>query len=97
MKPSLTRRFLQVVRDEAHRFANRYNADLRSKKIRESVLEDFRGLGEKKDLPCFPIWIDCKIKKARVEDFEKVEGIGKKTAIELVRFLDNLSTVRDEK
>ena len=38
-------RFLQVVRDEAHRFANRYNADLRSKKIRESVLEDFRGLG----------------------------------------------------
>ena len=41
-------RFLQVVRDEAHRFANRYNADLRSKKIRESVLEDFRGLGEKK-------------------------------------------------
>ncbi|HEX2101647.1 MAG TPA: excinuclease ABC subunit UvrC, partial [Candidatus Synoicihabitans sp.] len=36
---------LQRLRDEAHRFANTYNADLRSKKIRESVLDDFPGLG----------------------------------------------------
>src|SRR5690606_22707883 len=36
---------LQRLRDEAHRFANTYNADLRSKRIRESVLDDFPGLG----------------------------------------------------
>ncbi len=36
---------LQRLRDEAHRFANTYNADLRSRKIRESVLDDFPGLG----------------------------------------------------
>ncbi len=36
---------LQRLRDEAHRFANTYNATLRSKKIRESVLDDFAGLG----------------------------------------------------
>ncbi len=43
-------RLLQRVRDEAHRFANRYNADLRSKKIRESVLDTIPGLGPKKRL-----------------------------------------------
>ena len=36
---------LQRLRDEAHRFANTYNAELRSKKIRESVLDDLPGLG----------------------------------------------------
>ena len=36
---------LQRLRDEAHRFANTYNADLRSRKIRESVLDDLPGLG----------------------------------------------------
>jgi len=92
------RRFLQVVRDEAHRFANRYNADLRSKKIRESVLNDFRGLGEKKRSALLSHFGSiAKLKKAQVADFEKVEGIGKKTATQLVSFLDNLSTTRDEK
>jgi excinuclease ABC subunit C len=38
-------RLLQRLRDEAHRFANTYNADLRSKKIRESLLDDFPGIG----------------------------------------------------
>ncbi|MBR1995105.1 MAG: zinc ABC transporter substrate-binding protein, partial [Alistipes sp.] len=33
-------RLVQRLRDEAHRFANSYNADLRSKKIRESVLDE---------------------------------------------------------
>ena len=35
---------LKRLRDEAHRFANTYNADLRSRKIKESVLDDFPGL-----------------------------------------------------
>ena len=39
-------RLLQRIRDEAHRFANRFNADLRSKKIKESILDDFIGLGK---------------------------------------------------
>ena len=37
--------YLQRLRDEAHRFANTYNAELRSRKIRESILEDIPGLG----------------------------------------------------
>jgi len=39
---------LQRLRDEAHRFANTYNADLRSRKIRESLLDDILGLGTKR-------------------------------------------------
>jgi len=39
---------LQRLRDEAHRFANTYNADLRSRKIRESLLDDISGLGAKR-------------------------------------------------
>jgi len=39
---------LQRLRDEAHRFANTYNADLRSRKIRESLLDDIPGLGAKR-------------------------------------------------
>ena len=44
-KSSPALRLLMYVRDEAHRFANTYNANLRSKKIRESILDDFAGLG----------------------------------------------------
>ena len=36
-------RLLQRLRDEAHRFANTYNADLQSKKIRESILDEVPG------------------------------------------------------
>jgi len=39
---------LQRLRDEAHRFANTYNADLRSRRIRESLLDDIPGLGAKR-------------------------------------------------
>ena len=36
---------LQRVRDESHRFANTYNAKLRLKKISESLLDEFPGIG----------------------------------------------------
>ena len=39
---------LQRLRDEAHRFANTYNADLQSRKIKESILDDFPGLGPRR-------------------------------------------------
>ena len=36
---------IQAIRDEAHRFALTYHLKLRSKKIRESVLDDIPGVG----------------------------------------------------
>ena len=39
---------LQVVRDEAHRFANNFHRERRSKRMRASELDGIRGLGPKR-------------------------------------------------
>ncbi len=41
-------KLLQRVRDESHRFANTYNAQLRLKKISESILDEFPGIGQQR-------------------------------------------------
>ncbi len=41
-------RVLQQIRDEAHRFALTYHRKLRAQRIRESVLDDIEGVGEKR-------------------------------------------------
>ncbi len=38
-------RLLQAIRDEAHRFANGYNRELRNKRIYDSILNDIPGIG----------------------------------------------------
>ena len=38
-------KLLQRIRDESHRVANSYNAQLRLKRISESVLDEFPGIG----------------------------------------------------
>jgi excinuclease ABC subunit C len=79
---------LQRLRDEAHRFANTYNADLRSRKIRESILDDVAGLGEKRRAALLAHFgsID-RLRDASVEDISEVEGFGPKLAAELHAFL----------
>ena len=82
-------RFLQRVRDEAHRYANTFNADLRSKKIRESVLDDFPGLGKSKKEALLNHFGNIqKVRKANIDDFIKIDGIGYKTATSLKNFLN---------
>ncbi|MCD8298898.1 MAG: excinuclease ABC subunit UvrC [Opitutae bacterium] len=82
-------RLLQRLRDEAHRFANSYNADLRSKKIRESVLDDMPGLGEKrKAILLAKFKTIARLKSATIEELRETEGIGEVFARELREFLD---------
>ncbi|WOO41578.1 excinuclease ABC subunit UvrC [Rubellicoccus peritrichatus] len=82
---------LQRIRDEAHRFANSFNADLRSKKIRESVLDDFDGLGPVKRRALMEKFRSVeKLKHASLDELKQVEGIGPKTAESLKAFLDRL-------
>ena len=79
---------LQRLRDEAHRFANTYNADLRSKKIRESVLDDFPGLGPKRRAALFEHFSSIeKLRAATVEQITEVPGFGGRKAAELHAFL----------
>jgi len=79
---------LQRLRDEAHRFANTYNADLRSKKIRESVLDDLPGLGETRRRALLGHFggID-RLRAAKLEEIAEVPGFGPKLAAELHAFL----------
>jgi len=80
---------LQRLRDEAHRFANTYNADLRSKKIRESVLDDVPGLGPSRRMALLEHFgsID-RIRSASAAEIQDVPGFGSKLAIEVRKFLN---------
>ncbi len=85
-------RLLQHIRDEAHHFANSFNAELRSKRLRESILEDFKGLGEVKRMALLKHFGSLdKLRKADAEAICEVEGIGPKTAERLVEFLSESS------
>ena len=81
-------RLLQRLRDEAHRCANSFNAKLRSKRIRESVLDDMPGLGPTRRHNLLKHFKSlAKIKRATVEELSQAEGIGSKFAEELHEFL----------
>lgn len=79
---------LQRIRDEAHRFANAFNADLRSKKIHESILDEFNGLGPiRKEALLKHFKTIANLRKASIEALQEIPGIGPKIATELYEFL----------
>jgi len=81
-------KLLQRIRDEAHRFANSFNADLRSKKIRESILDEVPGLGAAKKRSLISHFKTVAgIKKATPEALREVNGIGPKLANEIHQYL----------
>ncbi len=81
-------RLLQRLRDEAHRFANTYNADLRTKKIRESVLDDFPGLGPVRRTALMDWFASIdRIHDATPAEIAEVPGFGPKLASELHAYL----------
>ena len=81
-------RLLQRLRDEAHRFANTYNADLRSKKIRESLLDDFSGLGPVRRAALMDHFSSIdRLKAATAGEIAEVPGFGPRMAAELHAFL----------
>ncbi|MFM7750347.1 MAG: helix-hairpin-helix domain-containing protein, partial [Opitutaceae bacterium] len=79
---------LQRLRDEAHRFANTYNAELRSRRIRESILDDFPGLGPVRRAALLAYFGDIgRLRAASPDEISAVEGFGGKLAAELHAFL----------
>mgnify|MGYP002830778788 CR=1 FL=1 len=81
-------RLLQRLRDEAHRFANRFNAELRSRRIRESTLDDFPGIGPSRRERLLGYFGTIeKIRKASEKELSQAEGIGPKLAAELALYL----------
>jgi excinuclease ABC subunit C len=82
-------KLLQRVRDESHRFANTYNAQLRLKRISESILDEFPGIGGQRKAALLKKFGSVqRLRLARVEQIAEVSGFGGKTAEELKKFLE---------
>jgi excinuclease ABC subunit C len=86
-------KLLQRVRDESHRLANTYNAELRLKKISESVLDEFPSIGQKRKAALLKKFGSVqRLRLATVEQIAVVPGFGGKAAAELKAFLDARSS-----
>jgi excinuclease ABC subunit C len=82
-------KLLQRVRDESHRFANTYNAQLRLKKISESILDEFPGIGEQRKAALLKKFGSVqRLRTATLEQIAKIPGFGGKAAQELKTFLE---------
>lgn len=83
------RLLLQHIRDEAHRHANAYNAELRRRKLRETILDDFPGLGPKKRRLLLAHFGSLEnLRRATIAELQRVEGIGPRLAAGLKAFLE---------
>ena len=81
-------KLLQRLRDECHRVANSYSAQLRLKKISESVLDEFPGIGEQRKAALLKKFGSVqRLRLATVEQLAEVPGFGGKAAAALKEFL----------
>lgn len=65
------------IRDEAHRFALTYHRRLRMKRLRESILDDVPGIGQKrKELVLGHFGSIARLRRASVEDLTAIPGVG---------------------
>jgi excinuclease ABC subunit C len=80
---------VQRIRDEAHRFAITYHKKLRSKLIKNSIIDFIPGIGEKRKKQLLSKFksIDH-IREAKIEELQQIPGIGKKTAIIIKQILE---------
>ncbi len=82
-------KLLQRIRDESHRVANSYNAQLRLKKISESILDEFPGIGEARKTALLKKFGSLqRLRLATVGQIAEVPGFGGKAAAELKAFLE---------
>ena len=82
-------KLLQRIRDESHRVANSYNAQLRVKKISESILDEFPGIGDRRKTALLKKFGSVqRLRLATLEDIASVTGFGGKAAGELKTFLE---------
>jgi excinuclease ABC subunit C len=88
-------KLLQRVRDESHRFANTYNAQLRLKKISESILDEFPGIGQQRKTALLKKFGSVqRLRLAALEDIAAVPGFGGKAAQELKKFLEARNQIK---
>jgi excinuclease ABC subunit C len=83
-------KLLQRIRDEAHRFANGYNALLYRRRMRESMLDECPGMSANKKRRLLEKFGSvARIKVAEADEIAKLPGISKKSAQVILDFLNN--------
>ncbi|MFW9800735.1 MAG: excinuclease ABC subunit UvrC [Candidatus Thorarchaeota archaeon] len=81
---------LQNIRDEAHRFAQKYHHKLREKRFTGSILEEAPGIGPKRRAALLERFGSYdEVKAAKVEELAQVEGMNQKAAESLRKWLDS--------
>ena len=81
---------VQRIRDEAHRFAQKYHHKLREKRFTGSILEEAPGIGPKRRSALLQEFGSFdKVKSATVEQLAQVDGMSEKTARTLKDWLNN--------
>jgi len=87
---SASLKLLQRLRDEAHRFANTFNAEIRSRRIRETILDDVPGMGPVRRRALLTHFKTIeKLKAASTEELRQVEGIGPQFSERLQSYLQS--------
>ncbi len=85
--------FLQMIRDEAHRFAIAFHKQTRKKALIKSALDDIPGIGPTKKRSLLMAFGSVKaIQEKSVEELCKVKGVGRQDA---ARILSHLSQRKD--
>ena len=80
---------VQRIRDEAHRFAQRYHHKLREKRFSGSILEEAPGIGPKRRTALLnALGSYQSVKQATVDELARVEGMTEKAATTLREWLD---------
>jgi excinuclease ABC subunit C len=81
-------KLLQRIRDEAHRFANDYNALLYRRRMRESLLDECPGMSPaKKQRLLAEFGSVARIRTATAEEIARLPGISKPSAAAILEFL----------
>ncbi len=83
-------RLIQHIRDEAHRFAQKYHHKLREKRFTGSILEEAPGIGPKRRKVLLERFGSFEgVKLASIEELSQVEGMSKSSAEGLRKWLDD--------
>ncbi len=90
-------KLLQRVRDESHRVANSYNAQLRLKMISESLLDEFPGIGKQRKAALLKKFGSVhRLRRASLEEIQSVSGFGGKAGEDLRTFLEARTERKNE-
>ena len=83
-------RLIQHIRDEAHRFAQKYHHKLREKRFTGSIIEEAPGIGQKRRMALLETFGSFEgVRNATIDQLVAVEGMSKASAEGLRKWLDD--------